>query len=372
MKRKFLRRILVFLLALSMTLAGNTAFTSASLNSTSHVSAQMSLRHAVNPYKSHRFKLTKKLLKFHGRPYRTVHGNEPYFTKKEITKKDYEYYGGLDSLGRCSYAAACIDTHVMPTEPRGEIGMVKPTGWHTIKYDVIPDRYLYNRCHLIAYELSGENANEENLITGTRYLNIEGMLPFENKTAEYVKNTGNHVLYRVTPVFKDNEFVARGVLMEGYSVEDKGAGLCFCVYCYNNQPGIYINYKDGTSHEKASGKSGSSGSGSGSKNSSGSGGSSGSSGSDNRNSSGSGSGSSGSGSSGSGGGSHASGGSSGNWGSLYVKTGTTYIINLDSKKFHLPSCRFADEISKGNKKVIRSTAKKLKSAGFSACKVCID
>ena len=135
----------------------------------------------------------------------------------------------------------------MPEEKRGRIGNIKPTGWHTIRYSFINGRYLYNRCHLIGYQLTGENANPKNLITGTRYLNVDGMLPFENMVADYVKETGNHVLYRVTSVFKGNELVARGVLMEAESVEDHGVGIMFNVYCYNNQPGVDIDYATGES-----------------------------------------------------------------------------------------------------------------------------
>ena len=177
----------------------------------------------------------------------TVHENIPYFADGDKSTDSYESYSELDALGRCGAAAACLGPDTMPTQPRGSIGMVKPTGWHTVKYDGIDGNYLYNRCHLIAYELSGENANPENLITGTRYLNVEGMLPYENETADFIRSTGFHVLYRVTPVYLGDDLVARGVLMEAESVEDGGAGLCFCVFCYNVQPGVSINYSDGSS-----------------------------------------------------------------------------------------------------------------------------
>lgn len=177
-----------------------------------------------------------------------INNNMPWFTKDNITTSSYEYYGDLDSLGRCTVAYGCIGQDLMPTEERGEIGMVKPSGWHTVKYpDLIEDKYLYNRCHLLMYALTGENANEKNLITGTRYLNISGMLPYEDSVLEYIRQTGNHVLYRVTPVFIENELVARGVLMEAYSVEDSGTGICFCSFCYNVQPGITIDYSTGDS-----------------------------------------------------------------------------------------------------------------------------
>lgn len=184
---------------------------------------------------------------FSDSPYVTVNDNIPYFTENDLTTEAFETYSELDDLGRCGVAYANVCQELMPTEERGEIGQVKPTGWHTVKYDFVSGKYLYNRCHLLGYQLTGENANEQNLITGTRYLNVEGMLPFENMVADYVEETDNHVLYRVTPIFQDDELVARGVLMEGLSVEDDGEGICFNVYCYNNQPGVIIDYATGES-----------------------------------------------------------------------------------------------------------------------------
>lgn len=182
------------------------------------------------------------------KPYVAVNGNVPYFTESELTDQSYEYYSDLDALGRCGTACASIGQDLMPTELRGSIGMVKPSGWHTVRYDDLVDgKYLYNRCQLIGYQLTGENANTKNLITGTRYLNIEGMLPFENMVADYVKENGNHVMYRVTPIFEGDNLLANGVLMEGYSVEDKGAGVSYCVFAYNVQPGIEIDYATGES-----------------------------------------------------------------------------------------------------------------------------
>ena len=182
-------------------------------------------------------------------PYVILDDNQPTFTEEERTAAtSYETYAELDLLGRCGVAEACIGQDLMPTEERGEIGMVKPTGWYTVRYDgLVEGNYLYNRCHLIGYQLTGENANEQNLITGTRYLNVDGMLPFENQVADYVQETGNHVLYRVTPVFEGLELVARGVQMEAWSVEDGGEGVCFNVYCYNVQPGVEIDYLTGES-----------------------------------------------------------------------------------------------------------------------------
>ena len=184
---------------------------------------------------------------YDGKAYVAVNNNEPFFTDSDMTTTAFENYSDLDSLGRCGVAYANICKDIMPTEERGKIGMIKPSGWHTVKYDVIKDRYLYNRCHLIGYQLAGENANPKNLITGTRYLNVEGMLPFENLVADYVNNTGNHVLYRVTPMFSGSNLVANGVLIEAKSVEDNGGGILFNVYCYNVQPGVGINYEKGDS-----------------------------------------------------------------------------------------------------------------------------
>lgn len=181
-------------------------------------------------------------------PYCTVNNNYPFFHADELVSETYYRFSDLDSLGRCGVATACVGIDGFPIEERGYIGMVKPSGWHTVRYDdLIKDKYLYNRCHLIAYSLSGENANEKNLITGTRYLNIEGMLPFENQVHNYIEDTGNHVMYRVTPIYDGDNLVASGVLMEGYSVEDSGEGICFNVFCYNAQPHIVIDYKDGSS-----------------------------------------------------------------------------------------------------------------------------
>ena len=184
---------------------------------------------------------------YDGKPYVVLNNNTPTFDKEDGYKV-FENYADLDSLGRCGVAFANVGKELMPTEKRGKIGMIKPTGWHTARYDdLIKDKYLYNRCHLIAFMLAGENANPKNLITGTRYLNIEGMLPFEEKVKQYVDRTGNHVLYRVTPIFVGNELVARGVQMEAKSVEDNGKGIQYNVFCYNVQPGIEIDYATGES-----------------------------------------------------------------------------------------------------------------------------
>lgn len=185
-------------------------------------------------------------------PYVEINNNIPYFTEEDYTTNVFETYSNLDKLGRCGVAYANICTEIMPKEPRGEIGSVKPSGWQTIRYNgIVEGNYLYNRCHLIGYQLAGENANKKNLITGTRYLNVQGMLPFENMVDDYIeKNENNHVLYRVTPIYEGSNLVASGVEMEAYSVEDKGKGVCFNIYVYNVQPGIEINYADGTSKIK--------------------------------------------------------------------------------------------------------------------------
>ena len=187
---------------------------------------------------------------FTDKAYVEINENNPFFAEKEYTTIAFEEYAELDSLGRCGVCFACIGKELMPTEERGPIGMIKPSGWHISKYDFIDGKYLFNRCHLIGFQLAGENANERNLITGTRYLNVTGMLPFENEVAEYVRKTQNHVLYRVTPIFEGNNLVASGVLMEAYSVEDSGLGICFNVFCYNAQPGVEINYTTGENQEK--------------------------------------------------------------------------------------------------------------------------
>lgn len=183
---------------------------------------------------------------YSGSPYVVV-ADTPNFSSQELTTESYEEYSSLDSLGRCGVTIASVGRDIMPTEERGSIGQVKPTGWFTVKYDCVDGKYLYNRCHLIGYQLTGENANTKNLITGTRYMNVDGMLPFENMVADYVKETGNHVAYRVTPIFEGNNLLASGVQMEAYSIEDEGEGICFNIYCYNVQPGVKINYATGES-----------------------------------------------------------------------------------------------------------------------------
>ena len=184
--------------------------------------------------------------KYSGNPYVAINNNVPFFTEADLTTEPFEIFSNLDNLGRCGVAYANVCTELMPTEDRGSIGMVKPSGWHSVRYENVDGLYLYNRCHLLGFQLTGENANERNLITGTRYMNIIGMLPFENMVADYVKETNNHVLLRVTPIFEGNNLLASGVLMEALSMEDNGDGICFNVFCYNVQPGIIIDYSDGS------------------------------------------------------------------------------------------------------------------------------
>lgn len=180
-----------------------------------------------------------------GEPYVILNDNQPDFNLGDLTTEEFEIYSNLDFLGRCGVAYANISPESMPTEERGEIGQIKPSGWQTVRYEFIDGKYLYNRCHLIGFQLAGENANEKNLITGTRYLNVVGMLPFENMVADYVEDTGNHVLYRVTPIYGGSDLVASGVQIEAISVEDEGEGICFNIYAYNVQPGVVIDYSTG-------------------------------------------------------------------------------------------------------------------------------
>ncbi len=193
----------------------------------------------------------KSLPEYFGEPYVEINNNKPFFKESDFTKKVFEKYSDLDELGRCGVAYANICKEIMPTTKRESITDVKPSGWRNKAYPgLIEGDYVYNRCHLIAHKLSGENANPKNLITGTRYLNVSGMLPFEDIVAEYMyKNMKNHVLYRVTPIFEGNNLIASGIEMEAYSIEDKGKGICFNIYAYNVQPGININYANGNSYK---------------------------------------------------------------------------------------------------------------------------
>lgn len=252
---------------------------------------------------------------YDGKAYVELNGNVPEFSENEKTSsKSFEEYGKLDSLGRCTYALSCIGKDLMPTEKRGSIGSVKPSGWHISKYDFVDGKYLYNRCHLIGYQLTAENANERNLITGTRYLNVEGMLPFENDVADYIEITNNHVYYKVTPIFEGNNLVANGVQMQAYSVEDNGQGISFNVYCYNVQPGVAIDYATGDNQAVAS--------------------------------------------------------SSVTSTSSDVSDKKTYIVNTKTKKFHNPDCDGVKKMSSSNKKKYKGTRDSLISNGYSPCQKC--
>ena len=192
----------------------------------------------------------EEIPEYSGNNYVVINNNEPGFNENDLSTESFEVYSSQDYLGRSKVAYANIGIDLMPTEERGSIGSVKPSGWHTVKYDIVDGKYLYNRCHLIGHQLSGENANPENLITCTRQMNVDGMLPFENKIADYVKETNNHVLYRVTPIYEGTNLLASGVQMEALSVEDNGKGIKFNVYVYNVQDGIEIDYSTGKSNLK--------------------------------------------------------------------------------------------------------------------------
>lgn len=282
---------------------------------------------------------------YSGEPYTAVNNNEPYFTSDNLTTEAFENYSELDALGRCevAYANVCLET--MPTEKRGSISEVKPTGWHSVKYDNVDGKSLYNRCHLIGYQLTAENANQQNLITGTRYLNVDGMLPFENMVADYVKETDNHVLYRVTPIFTGDNLVADGVLMEGYSVEDEGDGICFCVYAYNVQPGITIDYATGDSwlsSEKGNSDSSSGGNSAVSQSAADKSGTQ----------------------------QTAVQTESVKETSAPVSTGTEYILNTNTKKFHYPSCSSVKQMKASNKKEYTGSRDDLIAQGYDPCKKC--
>ena len=282
---------------------------------------------------------------YSGEPYTAVNNNEPYFTSDNLTTEAFENYSELDALGRCGVAYANVCLQTMPTEKRGSISEVKPTGWHSVKYDNVDGKSLYNRCHLIGYQLTAENANQQNLITGTRYLNVDGMLPFENMVADYVKETDNHVLYRVTPIFTGDNLVADGVLMEGYSVEDEGDGICFCVYAYNVQPGITIDYATGDSwlsSEKGNSDSSSGGNSAVSQSAADKSGTQ----------------------------QAAVQTESVKETSAPVSTGTEYILNTNTKKFHYPSCSSVKQMKASNKKEYTGSRDDLIAQGYDPCKKC--
>lgn len=252
---------------------------------------------------------------YSGSPYVELDGNQPGFSLEERTTDSFETYSTLDALGRCGPAYACIGQDLMPTEDRESISSVLPTGWVQAEYDFVEGGSLYNRCHLIGFQLTGENANEENLITGTRYMNVEGMLPFENMVADYIKETGNHVLYRAAPIFEGENLVASGVVMEALSVEDEGEGVCFHVYVYNVQPGVEIDYATGESWE--TGDSAFSA-----------------------------------------------------LESQAEEQETDYVLNTSSKKFHRPDCPSVDSMSGKNRQEYHGTREELIAQGYEPCGSC--
>lgn len=281
---------------------------------------------------------------YSGQAYVALNENTPYFDISNLSAKSYENYSPLDALGRCGTATACIGQDLMPTEERGSIGQVKPSGWHTVRYDCVDGKYLYNRCHLIGYQLTAENANTSNLITGTRYLNIEGMLPFENMTADYIKETGNRVEYHVTPVFEGDNLLASGVLMEGYSVEDQGDGVCFCVFAYNVQPGVTIDYATGDSaldeaaNTAAPADSKPEAAPSTPESSAPT--------------------------------PEPAPEPTGNQQAELEPQGNTYILNTNTKKFHYPSCSSVKQMKESNKQVYTGSREDIISQGYDPCKRC--
>ncbi len=257
------------------------------------------------------FVQSSELLQNVSEPYTVINENIPEFSEADKGLGIFETYSPLDSLGRCGVAFARISKELMPEEEREGIGQIKPSGWKTVKYDIVDGKYLYNRCHLIGFQLAGENANELNLITGTRYMNVDGMLPFENEVAEYVRKTSNTVLYRVTPVFEGNNLVASGVKMEAFSVEDNGSGVCFNVFVYNIQPGVVINYANGESYLE-------------------------------------------------------------NAPEPERDEKAEYIININTKKVHKPTCKGVESIKEENKKKYTGTLEQLEKNGYETCKTCFE
>ena len=249
---------------------------------------------------------------YDGTAYVVLNDNVPGFSEDDLTSESFESYSELDSLGRCGVAFANIGVDLMPTEDRDSISSVRPTGWQTFEYDIVDGGYLYNRCHLIGFQLTGENANEQNLITGTRYLNVDGMLPFENMVADYITETENHVLYRVTPIFEGDNLVASGVQMEALSVEDDGEGIEFNVYCYNVQPGIEIDYATGDSWLAEEGPVE----------------------------------------------------------GTESNVEADYVLNTNSMRFHLPSCSSVDQMSEQNRQDFHGTRESLIEQGYEPCGNC--
>lgn len=288
---KFLRSIILYLF-LSLSLFFSGCSSNPSTSTTNEITQTFNIN---------------SIPEYNGEPYTVINNNIPFFSESDLTTKSFEKYSDLDSLGRVDVAFANIGKDIMPTEERKNIYHIKPTGWHSVKYDIVDGESLYNRCHLIGFQLSAENDNEKNLMTGTRYLNTQGMLPFENMVADYVEETNNHVLYRVTPIFEEDNLVTNEVLMEAKSVEDNGRGILFNVFVYNVQPGIDIDYKTGESClTKIS----------------------------------------------------------------YKNNSTTYILNTNTKVFHYDFCSSLSKTKNSNKQNSNAHRTILISQGYSSCKIC--
>ena len=298
--KQFYSRILILLLAGALLCSGcaGTAGTQ-----DAELSPSGSLSVSGTPAEEHPSAV------WNGQPYAAVNGNVPGFSEKDLTAASFESYSELDSLGRCGTAFACLGQDLMPRGERGYISGIHPTGWHSVQYDFIDGKNLYNRCHLIGWQLSGEDANRKNLITGTRYMNVEGMLPFENMVADYIKETGCHVLYRVTPVFQGSNLVADGVLMEAMSVEDQGESISFCVFVPNVQPGVSIDYSDGSSRPADSQSS-------------------------------------------------------------PENEEAIYIVNTNTRRFHLPSCSSVREMKESNRENFTGSREELIEEGYIPCGKC--
>ncbi len=266
---------------------------------------------SVNDLLSDRPTVWEDIPAYEGDSFSLVLDGRPYFTANTITTQVFELYSDIDTRGRCGFAFACCGTALMPTGSRGDISSVKPSGWKQAQYDFVDGEYLYNRCHLIGWQLSGEDANKSNLITGTRYMNTEGMLPFENMVADYIKETDHHVMYRVTPWFYGNELVARGVQIEAYSVEDNGEGICFNVFCHNVQPGVTLNYADGSSALDATTTT-----------------------------------------------------------TAAQQQTASFVLNTNTKRIHRPDCRSVNSIKAENRRDFNGTLSELQAMGYSTCGNC--
>lgn len=255
---------------------------------------------------------------FSGQPYVAINNNVPYFEENEQTTNAFQHYFELDVLGRVTMAYGSLGQEILPEEERGDISSIHPTGWKQNRYDCIKDgQALYNRCHLIAFSLSGQNANPKNLMTGTRYMNIKGMQPFESKTLDFIRKTNKHVMYQVTPMFDGDNLVANGVLMQAKSVEDNGQGLSFNVFCYNVQPGICIDYKTGENWLEETGQT-----------------------------------------------------TSQDQTPAMEGQAKDYVLNIRSHKFHDPSCESIDDMSKRNRQDVHESKESLIAQGYTPCQRC--